>query len=68
MPLQDMAFFETATTKADLLHGLREEAVTYQEAVSDKLGSFLQGVACFVGAMVGEAGGCSVEGHAACGW
>ncbi|EFN57797.1 hypothetical protein CHLNCDRAFT_51094 [Chlorella variabilis] len=49
---QDMAFFETATTKADLLHGLREEAVTYQEAVSDKLGSFLQGVACFVGAMV----------------
>lgn len=48
-----MAFFDTATSNADLLHGLREEALAYQEAVSDKLGSFLQGLACFVGALVG---------------
>lgn len=50
--LQDMPFFDTAASGADLLHALREEALTYQEAVSDKLGSFLQGLACFLGGMV----------------
>lgn len=48
-----MAFFDTSASTSDLLHALREEALAYQEAVSDKLGSFVQGVACFVGAMVG---------------
>ena len=47
-----MPFFDTAASGADLLHALREEALAYQEAVSDKLGSFLQGLACFLGGMV----------------
>jgi hypothetical protein len=52
-----MAFFDTSAATSDLLHALREEALAYQEAVSDKLGSFVQGVACFVGAMVRGAHG-----------
>ena len=46
-----MAFFDTAASRSDLLHGLRDEAAAFQEAVCDKLGVFLQGLACFAGAM-----------------
>ena len=47
-----MAFFDAAASVTGLLHTLREEAGAYQEALSDKLGSFVQGLACFVGGMV----------------
>ncbi|PRW59338.1 ATP-binding cassette transporter [Chlorella sorokiniana] len=49
---QDMPFFDTRASTADLLHALREDTHTYQEAISDKLGSFVQGLACFVGGMI----------------
>lgn len=48
---QDMRFFDTHAASG-LLHTLREEAVVLQEAMSDKLGAFIQGVVCFVGGMV----------------
>ncbi|KAL4425508.1 hypothetical protein ABPG75_009524 [Micractinium tetrahymenae] len=50
---QDMPFFDTAAQGASgLVHALREEASQLQEALSDKLGAFVQGLACFVGGMI----------------
>lgn len=60
-----MPFFDAAVaSQTDLMHALREEAGALQDAVSDRLGAFVQGLACFAGGMVrrmngaGRAGPC----------
>lgn len=67
-----MPFFDTAPQGATgLVHALREEASQLQEALSDKLGAFVQGLACFVGGMVGAGRACLGNLHllgASMGW
>lgn len=50
-----MPFFDSAAAAAppaDLLCALREDAGALQDALSDRLAAFVQGMACFVGGMV----------------
>jgi hypothetical protein len=45
---QDIAFFDTQATTGGLLQGLNEDSAAVQEALSDKVGTFLQHMSTFL--------------------
>lgn len=45
---QDVAFFDTQATTGSLLKGLDEDSASVQQAISEKVGHFMQHVSCFL--------------------
>lgn len=52
---QEVAFFDTDTSSGKLLHGLNEDSVTVQNAISEKAGNFIHHIFTFlVGIAIGR--------------
>ena len=52
---QEVAFFDTETSSGKLLHGLDEDTVTVQNAISEKVGNFVHYLSTFlVGMAIGK--------------